>query len=179
MQVNRIYELAGLAGLACSVLVFYASLSTAGHRVNIWTTPQINTVTEGIIEAGLKHRDDVNIEIGGQEVALGFSRQGCDGLLLIASLPNTAQGWSHIAPRMDMTAFNVQYLYDSTLHAQVPRLQRLTDKLLSELRPGFELTPPRLMAIAEAGHCGLLQSTIYVLETFTQPQRVSGLHQTI
>ena len=179
MQVNRVYEVAALAGLASSVLALCVSLSTAGQHANTWATPKFNAVKAGLIEAGLQHRDDVNIEIGEREVAFGFSRRGCDGLLLIASLPNTAQGWSHIAPRMDMTAFNVQYLYDNTLHAQVPRLQRLGDKLLSQLRPGFALTPPRLLAIAEAGNCRLLQSTVYVLEVFAQPQRISGLHAAI
>ncbi|MEP4147470.1 MAG: hypothetical protein ABJL54_09635 [Halioglobus sp.] len=179
MQVNRVYEVAALAGLAISALALCVSLSTAGLHANTWATPKFNAVKAGLIEAGLQHRDDVNIEIGEREVAFGFSRRGCDGLLLIALLPNTAQGWSHIAPRMDMTAFNVQYFYDNTLHAQVPRLQRLGDKLLSQLRPGFALTPPRLLAIAEAGNCRLLQSTVYVLEVFAQPQRISGLRAAI
>jgi len=176
MEMTRIFEIAGFAGLAGSVLALCVSLATAGAELNTSAMPQLDAVSATLMKAGLQRRDDVIIEIGGDEVALGFSRGNCDGLLLIAPLPHTAQGWSHIAPRLNMSAFNVQYLYDGALHAQVPRLQRLEDRLLSDLSPGFATTLPRLLAIAEAGDCGLLQSAVDALEAFAQTRPFFGQH---
>jgi len=106
-------------------------------------------------EKGLRRRGDVLIEIDTREVAGGFSRADCDGLLLIAPLPQTAQGWGHIAPRLDLSGFTVHYAYDGSLHSDVPQLQRLRDRLMVELRPTSDSNWPRLVAIAEAGNCNL------------------------
>lgn len=172
MAVNRIYEIAGLIGIAGSILALCTGLAAAGHRVNVKAMPPLGALSARLVEAGLRRRDDVVIEINGREVALGFSRSGCDGLLLMGSLPQTAQGWSHIAPRLDLSPYRVRYLYDGALHARVPRLQRLGDRLLAELRPDIVSSLPRLMAIAEAGNCSLLQSAMYVLKAFSQGQSI-------
>jgi hypothetical protein len=112
---------------------------------------------------GLDRRADVLIEIDGREVARGFSRAGCNGLVLIAPLPHTAQGWGHVAPRLDLHGYTVHYAYDGALHHDVPGLQRLRARLAAQLRPVAASNQPRMLAVAEAGHCHLVDSVASAL----------------
>ena len=97
-----------------------------------------------------------------------------DGLLLIARLPHTAQSWSHLAPRLDLTNFLVQYFYDGDLYERVPRVQRLEDKLLADLGSSGAADLPHIMAVAEAGNCQLIPSAVEVLGPFARGGSLYG-----
>jgi len=124
----------------------------------------LDRIRRSLPAAGLLHRHDVVVELNGREVALGFSRSDCDGLLLVAVLPHTAQGWTHLAPRLDLSAFDRSYLYDGLPYRAVPRLERLANRLAAQLRPGRPTALPQVVAIAEAGNCGLTPSVAPALE---------------
>jgi hypothetical protein len=154
--MNRLYELLALSAIAAAMAGLCRGLASAEPRLIGGLTQELEWITAAAYEQGLRRRIDVSIEIDASEVATGFSRVDCDGLLLIAPLPQTAQGWDHVAPRLDLSGFAVHYLYDGTMHPGVPRLRRLGDRLLAELRPVPASSRPRMVAVAEAGHCDLL-----------------------
>lgn len=130
----------------------------------------LGVVGRGLIDSGLLLRHDVSIEINGRDVALGFSRSGCDGLLLVSVLPRTAQGWNHMAPRLDLSTYRKRYFYNGTTYEFVPRFERLIGRLSVDLWPlrGSLSTP--VIATAEAGNCGLLEGAMSVLESSSRTQ---------
>ncbi len=166
--MNRVYELAALVGIVATVWWgFCGEPATAEPRMSGGLSDELAWITAALHEEGLHRRSDVVIEIDGRAVAAGFSQVDCDGLLLVAPLPQTAQGWGHVAPRLDLSGFTVQYAYGGTLHADVPQLQRLGDRMIAELRPASVSKRPRLVALAEAGNCELVPSAERVLVDFS------------
>jgi len=153
--MNRIYQCSALAGIAVSIWGLLGGLAEAEPKLSGESAEHIGWISTALHERGLRRRVDVVIEIDASEVAAGFSRVDCDGLLLVATLPHTAQGWGHIAPRLDLSGFTVGYAYDGVWRGDLPRLQRLNDRLMAELRPGSTVDRPRLIAVAEAGNCDL------------------------
>lgn len=153
--MSRIYEWSALAAIAATMWSLCGGLARAEPRLTGELTHHLGWITAEIHEKGLRRRVDVVIEIDASEVAAGFSRPDCDGLLLIAPLPQTAQGLGRIAPRLDLSGFTVRYTYDGAWYRNVPRLQRLRDRLMAELRPAVAADLPRLIAVAEASTCDL------------------------
>ena len=172
--MSRIHEVAAIAALSAAALALCMGLGSPNRATEEDPAAALPRLSAALAAAGLERRDDVLIEMNEREVAHGFSRRGCDGLLLVTVLPRTAQGWAHVAPRLDLSAFDVVYLYDGMRHARVPRLERLGDRLLSELGPAADATLPRLTAVAEAGDCGLALSAAAVLEAFSRTQTGTG-----
>ena len=166
--MKRVFEVVALAGVAATVVVFCEGLAKAEPRMRGVLSLDLDWIAAAIYDNGFRRRADVVIEIDAGEVAAGFSRPDCDGLLLFAPLPYTAQGWGHIAPRLDLTGFAVHYVYDGTLYAEVPRLQRLGDRLMAELRPKSASSRPRLAALAEAGDCDLVADAETSLMDFSR-----------
>lgn len=166
--MNRLCELLALAALAAAAVGLWVGLASAEPRLTGGVVEELERITAAVYEEGLRRRVDVSIEIDASEVGRGFSRVDCDGLLLIAPLPQTAQGWGHVAPRLDLSGFTVHYVYDGTVHAGVPRLRRLGHRLLADLRPVPASDRPRLVAVAEAGHCDLVASVEGALTEFSR-----------
>jgi len=170
MAMSRTHEVAAIAALSACALTLCMGLGSRNRATEADPAVALVRLSAALAVAGLERREDVVIEMNEREVAYGFSRRGCDGLLLVTVLPRTAQGWAHVAPRLDLSAFDVAYLYDGMRYARVPRLERLGDRLLSELGPAAAETLPRLTAVAEAGDCGLARSAVAVLEAFSRGQ---------
>lgn len=161
--MSRISGLLGLTGIVAAVWSLCAGLAAAEPDMSDGVSQDLSRITAAMHGEGLHRRVDVLIEIDGREVARGFSRAGCNGLVLIAPLPYTAQGWGHIAPRLDLHGYEVHYAYDGALHHHVPGLQRLQTRLVAQLRPMAASNLPRLLAVAEAGHCDLVDSVASAL----------------
>ena len=105
-------------------------------------------------EAAVRGSDDVAIRINDAEIARAYSRADCDGSLLVAQLPNTAQGWHNVVPRIDFSRYEVRYVYDGSVYDSVPTLQRLRDWLVGTL-PGRSARRELVIGLAETGPCEL------------------------
>jgi len=166
--MSSLVRIVGVAAIIVCALTLYASLEQAGSRVMAEPPVLLDAIRHWLADSGLQQRDDVSIELNGRDVALGFSREGCDGLMLVAVLPHTAQGWSHMAPRLDLSAYQLRYFYDGARYPSVPSFERLAGRLWGDLRPNRSRLLPQVIAVAEAGHCGLARSTAGVLEAVSQ-----------
>lgn len=129
-----------------------------------WDSPLMLSKLELALEKErLLLRKDISITLSGSPVAAGFSRPGCQGTLLLAPMPNTAQGWGHMAPLLDLEAFEVSYHYRGTFHDSPP----LMDRILDSAKALFKTQPQRqsqaIHAVAEIGHCGLAETAHAVL----------------
>lgn len=172
----RRIEWFALASLALALALLCAGVSPRNAAVHAPEAPWLDSLGVELRRAGLRQRTDVAIEINEREVARGFSRPGCDGLLLVTALPRTAQGWRHVAPRLDLSAFSVRYAYAGTLHERLPRFARLRDRLLGELA-GAALPGARpVVALAERGQCELTRAAVAALGTVAPPAAVAPAH---
>lgn len=154
-------------------LIALLSLCTAGVLA-LWVSPSpdsgprdhsvqwLDAVDIELSRHGILHRHDVQIEINNTEVARGFSSPYCDGLLLVARLPNTSQGWHHVAPRVDFSRYKTRYLFEGKAFEQVPILPRLRSWLVGTL-PGISERREPVIALAETGHCELLPRALTIV----------------
>jgi hypothetical protein len=166
--MSRFYRIVGIAVIVACALTFYGSLQQSGRGVATDPFTLLDILRPSLADSGLHQSGDVLIELNGREVALGFSRAGCDGLLLVSILPRTAQGWAHMAPRLDLTSFRIGYLYEGALYPAVPRFERLGRGLLGDLRPHEADPSPQVVAIAESGHCDLASSAAAALKAISR-----------
>jgi len=167
--MTRLATLLGTASIVLTVGLVAGHATgrngTEDHHPEAWLDA-LDPVFEGV---GLRRRTDVNIQINSRDVARGYSRPGCDGLLLASPLPRTAQSWLHVAPRLDLAHFEIQYMYRGMVFKTVPAPRRLLDRLLGELAGKSALVAPRVTALAERGHCGLLSAAVEVLADAVLP----------
>lgn len=166
--MSRLLGIVSSVATVVCALTLYGSLEQSGPRVAAEPPALLDAIGDSLADAGLHQRDDVSIEMNGRDVALGFSRPGCDGLMLVSVLPHTAQGWAHMAPRLDLSNFQLGYLYNGARYPLVPKLERLTGQLWGDLRPHRISMFPQVIALAEAGHCGLARSAAAVLEAVSR-----------
>jgi len=159
--MTRLVGLLALASLALSLAMLCQDIAWPAAAAD--EPVSLDALGAALAGARLRQRSEVDIEINQREVARGFSLPGCDGLLLVAVLPRTAQGWRHIAPRLDLSAFRVRYAYAGTLHERVPRFARLRDRLLAELAGREQAAQHRVVALAERGECALLSAAVAAL----------------
>jgi len=162
-MMSGLFRIFGTAAIFVCALTLYGALERSERSVAADPSAVLDTIRHVLADSGLRQRDDVSIEMNGRAVALGFSRPGCDGLMLVAVLPHTAQSWAHMAPRLDLSAYQLGYLFQGALYPSVPRLERLAGRLHSDLRPSRASGPSQVIAIAEAGHCGLAPSAARIL----------------
>lgn len=153
--MNRLTEVLAVAGLLVTALVLYVRLTNENPQLMRKTTHDLLVIGAVLRDYDLHRRSDVTIKLDSTPVAAGFSRLDCDGLLLIAPLPKTAQSWGHLAPRLDLDSYAVKYTYAGDWYYEVPRLQRLVDRVVDDFRKIPASSRPRLVAVAESGECGL------------------------
>jgi len=163
----RRVDLLAFASLALSLALLSQAIARPSAAVDEWALRSLDTLSSELAGERLQQRSDVNIEINNREVARGFSLPGCDGLLLVAILPATAQGWLHISPRLDLSAFRVRYAYAGAVHERIPRFARLRDRLFAELAGREMGTRDRILALAERGGCGLISTAAPALESLS------------
>ena len=163
-MVRRV-DLLAFASIALSIAVLSQKISRPSVAGDEWALRSPDAISSKLAGNLLRQRSDVNIEINNREAARGFSLPGCDGLLLVAVLPATAQGWLHIAPRLDLSEFRVRYAYAGALHERIPRLARLRDRLFAELAGREKRTHGRVVALAERGGCNLISTAAPALES--------------
>jgi len=166
--MSRLFRIFGVAAIIVCALTLYGSLGQSGHSVAADPSVLLDAIRDSLADSGLLERNDVSIELNDREVALGFSRPGCDGLMLVAVLPHTAQGWAHMAPRLDLSTYHLAYFYDGARYPSVPRFERLAGRLRGDLRLHRTRLLPQVIAIAEAGYCGLARSAAPVLEAVSR-----------
>jgi hypothetical protein len=150
----RLLESTALFSLMAAI-----ALTLEGGASEIEVAPEhavawLDQVNDVLSNTSLEQRHDVVIEINDVEVARGYSRPTCDGLLLIARLPDNAQGWQHVAPQVDFSRYTVRYLFAGTVYKRTPVLSRLRSRLLDAL-PGTSGHRASIVAFAEAGQCDL------------------------
>ena len=166
--MSRLFGIFGIAAIIVCALTLFGSLEQSGRHIASDPSDVLDGIRHSLADSGLHQRSDVSIEMNEREVALGFSRADCDGLMLVAVLPHTAQGWAHMAPRLDLSAYQLGYLYDGVAYPSVPRLERLVDRLRDDLRPHRTSRMPRVVGVAEAGRCGLARNAARVLEAVSR-----------
>jgi len=181
-MTRRVDSLA-FTSLALSLALLCQQIVRPAAAADDWALWLLDGISAELSDKLLRQRSDVNIEINQREVARGYSLPGCDGLLLVAVLPSTAQGWPHIAPRLDLSAFRLRYAYAGVLHERVPRFARLRDRLFAELASREQGAHERIVALAERGGCGLLPAAASSLEELasgvTTPNEVGGFSRLI
>ena len=172
--MSRLSQIIGLAAVFICAVSLYRTLEQSARNVAAEPAAWLDAIRQSLVDSGLHRRDDVSIKMNGDEVALGFSRPGCDGMILVAILPHTAQSWARMAPRLDLSSFHLGYFYKGTLHRSVPRLERLAGRLRGELRPQEADKLPQVVAIAETGHCALTPSAAPALKEVSRGQLTSA-----
>ncbi len=115
-----------------------------------------------LFQRGLIHRHDVLIQINHKEVARGYSRPGCPGMLLVTQLPHAAVSWADVAPKADLSNFSMRYIYEGELYDRPPALRRFMHWLKGTL-PGFYSVRSLVIGLAESGHCHLMHEAIALL----------------
>ena len=98
--MNRLTEALALSCLLVTALAFYTRIADQLPGLEREERDSLSVISHVLHDFGLHHRADVAVKLDARPVAAGFSLLDCDGLLLIASLPETAQGWGHLAPQI-------------------------------------------------------------------------------
>lgn len=163
-----------LSLLLAAVLMFW----TAPWKNADPATRSVEWLDEADVELfrhGLVHRHDVAIRVNDMDVARGYSRSGCNGLLLVAQLPNAAQGWNYVAPKLDLSDFKMRYIYKGEVYKKAPTLRRLRSWLVGTL-PGLFETRVLVVGLAETGHCHLIDRAVTVFSK-TRPTAQIGTVQ--
>jgi hypothetical protein len=166
--MSRFTQILGLAAVFICAVSLYWSLEQSTRNVAAEPSAWLDAIRHSLVDSGFHRHDDVSIKMNGDEVALGFSRPGCDGVILVAILPHTAQSWARMAPRLDLSSFRLGYFYKGTMRRAVPRLEWLAGRLLGDLGPQEAAMRPQVVAIAESGHCALAPSAAPALKAVSQ-----------
>jgi len=159
MRSLNLFALLSL-GLATVLMLWTASLKNAAPATR--SVAWLDDADIKLFQNGLVHRHDVLIRINKADVARGYSRSGCDGILLVTQLPNPAQGWQYVAPDVDLSSFSVRYLYKGQTYETTPILKRLRNWLIGTL-PGFFAPREPVIGLAEIGHCHLMERALPAL----------------
>jgi hypothetical protein len=166
MKLREAVALVSLVAAASALLMTRPVAATSN-----WVEPGewLHTVDHALADVGIRQRRDIKIHLSGNEVAHGYSRTGCPGLLLVAPLPETAQGWGHVAPAVDLSRFHVSYIFKGTVHDSVPLLSRLRNSLIADLI-GLPDEHNLVVALAEAGDCRLAADATTAIRLVTLGQ---------
>ena len=152
----RFLNLIALLSLVLSAALLYQTASWKDAAPPTRSEQWLDSVDIELSRNKLLHRHDVMIRVNNAEVARGYSRAGCDGLLLVAQLPNSAQGWRYIAPAIDLSNSTVRYIYKGDIYESAPVLQKLRSWLVGTL-PGHFESRAMTLGLAEFGHCHLIE----------------------
>jgi len=157
------------------IAIGFMTLSTAGllGRASAlkpelpWNAEAIMRPYRTVLEQkGLLTREDIQITVSDLPVALGFTRPGCRGTLLMAPLPSSAQSWTHVAPLVDLDEFKVTYNYKGALYKKAPLARRLLDNTWSLINLSEQDNRHVVLAFAETGDCDLIEeATDYLTES--------------
>ena len=164
----RFLNLTALLSLIFAAVLLYATASWKNAAPVTRSAEWFDLLDVELSKEEFLHRHDVVIRINNAEVARGYSRAGCNGLLLVAQLPNSAQGWRYIAPTIDLSNSAVHYIYEGEIYHTAPALQRLRNWLVGTL-PGYFRSRAMTVGLAEFGHCHLLERAAPLLAA-TQPR---------
>lgn len=148
--------------LVASVTLLLNTAALPAHAA--WDPlPILSTFKQALEQKGLMFRDDITITLSDSPVAAGFSRLDCPGTLIVAPMPNTAQGWGHMAPLLNLDAFEVAYLYQGVYYDKPPVFDRFYDSA-KVLFSGHSLSKKQVIhAVAETGSCGLAATALNVI----------------
>jgi hypothetical protein len=152
----RLLNLTALFSLVLAAALLYSTASWKDAAPATRSVQWLDSVDVELFRMELLHRHDVMIRVNNMEVARGYSRAGCDGLLLVAQLPNSAQGWRYIAPTIDLSNSTVRYVYKGNIYRTAPVLQKLRGWLVGTL-PGHFESRAMTVGLVEFGHCHLIE----------------------
>jgi hypothetical protein len=152
----RILILTALLSLFIAAVLLYSTASWKDTAPQTRSVEWLDSVDVELFREDLLHRHDIQIRVNSAEVARGYSRADCDGVLLVAQLPNSAQGWRYIAPTIDLSNAVVRFIYKGDIYPTVPVLQKLRSWLVGNL-PGLFQRRELTVGLAEFGHCHLIE----------------------
>jgi hypothetical protein len=152
----RILDLTAFLSLLLAAALLFATAPSKSAPPAARSVQWLDAVDLELLGKDLLHRHDIRIRVNNAEVARGYSRAGCDGFLLVAQLPNSAQGWRYIAPSIDWSNSTVSYIYDGHIYPSAPVMQKLRNWLVGTL-PGYFEPRPLMIGLAEFGHCHLIE----------------------
>jgi hypothetical protein len=167
----RILNLTALLSLLLAAVLLYATASWKSAAPATRSVQWLDAVDIELFGVELLHRHDIRIRVNNTEVARGYSRAGCDGFLLVAQLPNSAQGWRYIAPSIDWSDSTMRYVYKGAVYQSAPVLQKLQSWLLGTLPGRFE-PRPLTVGLAEFGHCDLIERAAPLLAAYPSSDRM-------
>ena len=107
----RILNLTAVFSLVLAAGLLYSTAACKSAAPAVRSVQWLDSVDVELSREKLLHRHDVIIRVNNADVARGYSRAGCNGLLLVAQLPNSAPGWRYIAPAIDLSNATVRYIY--------------------------------------------------------------------
>jgi hypothetical protein len=151
----RLLNLTALLSLVLAAVLLYATASWKNAAPATRSVEWFDSVDVELFRKELLHRHDIVLRVNNAEVARGYSRAGCEGLLLVAQLPSSAQGWRYIAPNVDLSKSTVRYIYAGEIYASAPVVQKLRSWLVGTL-PGLFEPRALMVGLAEFGHCHLI-----------------------
>jgi hypothetical protein len=166
MKLRETVALVSLVA-AASALLMTRPVAATNNRVD--PGEWLHTVDHAMADVGIRQRRDISIRLSANEVAHGYSRPSCPGLLLVAPLPETAQGWGHVAPAVDLSRFQISYIFKGTVHESVPLLSRLRSSLIADLI-GLPDESNLVVALAEVGDCQLAADATTAIRLVTLGQ---------
>ncbi len=159
-------EIVALVSLVAAVAALLMTRPIAATSIDTDPGEWLHTVDHALEDLGIRQRRDIVITLSNIEVAHGYARPGCPGLLLVAPLPETAQGWGHVAPGLDLSRFEISYVFQGRVHDSVPLLSRLRSTLIADLI-GLPDASNRVVALAEAGSCRLAADATSAIRIIT------------
>ena len=173
IQNMRFPNFSALLSLLLAVALLYLSAPLKNTAPASRSVQWLDDTDVALFQNGLLHRHDVNIRVSNMELARGYSRSGCDGILLVAQLPNAAQGWNYIAPNIELEKAVVRYFYAGETYTSAPVMQKLAGWLVGSL-PGFFEPREPVVGLAEFGHCHLIERAVPVLAMSGQAMAGAG-----
>ena len=166
--IMRLLNLIALLSLVLSAGLLYLTASWKNAAPATRSVEWLDSVDIELFRKELLHRHDIVIRVNNAEVARGYSRAGCDGLLLVAQLPNSAQGWRYIVPGIDLSKSTVRYIYAGKVYTSAPVVKKLRNWLIGTL-PGLFEPRALMVGLAEFGNCHLIERAAPLLAATQSP----------
>ena len=155
--------LAITANTLCMAFVLFIADHAASHMNPPTRAQVLHQLAHVLEEDAFRYRPDIIVRVSGESAAWGFSTPGCDGVLLLTLLPETAQSWAHVLPEVSRDDYAVTYVYRGETLTEAPVRQRAVDVLVRDLSSAsHESFSPSfsLLGLAEKGDCGLTERAI-------------------
>lgn len=154
MQLDRILMVA----LVAAPLVGVALKAAVPNEFEPDRRDLLREAESALLRSGLKKSEQSRMLVSGEPVAVAYGRPGCEGLLVVAPLPRTAQGLKHVLGSLEGAFSEIGFVFKGEAHENYPLWQRLASNLeIALTRRSGVLSPfgEPLFAYGEVGSCEL------------------------